>query len=69
MKMSEDSIVMDRFIFRFEHFERSLFELNLKKRQLGEEGKEFMQILRNVVGVVGYDYIKGLIDERVSYSI
>jgi hypothetical protein len=28
-----------------------------------------MIILKNVVGVVGYDYIKGLIDERVNYSI
>jgi hypothetical protein len=62
MRMSDDVTVMERFVFKYEQFERSLFELNLKKRQLGEDSQEFISILRNVINIVGYEYIKGLVD-------
>lgn len=66
--MSEDYILMEKFVLKFEQFERSLFELNLKKRQLPEESQEFINILKHVVNVVGYEYTKGLVDEKISCS-
>ena len=69
MRLSDDSVIMERFILKFQLFEKSLFELNQKKRQLGEDNQEFIIILKNLVNVVGYEYIKGLVDEKISTSV
>jgi hypothetical protein len=45
---------------KFESLDRILADLS-SKRALQNESKNFINILRNIVGIVGEDYVYGLI--------
>jgi hypothetical protein len=63
MRMGEKWNVMERFMFKFESLERVASEIN-SRRALSNENKEFMEVLRLVLGLVGYEYLFGLIQEK-----
>ena len=63
MKMGEKMNVMERFMFKFESLERVASEIN-SRRALSQENKEFMEVLRLVLGLVGDEYLFGLIQEK-----
>jgi hypothetical protein len=63
MVISEQYNVMEKFMFKFESLERILSDIN-SKRTLHNDSKDFINIVRNVVGVVGEDYVYGLIKQK-----
>ena len=50
-------------MFKFESLERILADLN-SKRTLLNDSKDFINIVRNIVGIVGEDYVYGLIRQK-----
>jgi hypothetical protein len=63
MVLSEQYNVMEKFMFKFESLERILSDLN-SKRTLHNDSKDFIKIVRNVVGTVSEDYVYGLIKQK-----
>jgi hypothetical protein len=55
--------VMEKFMFKFESLERVVADMN-SKRALLNDSKDFINIVRNIVGVVGEDYVYGLIKQK-----
>ena len=52
---------------KYEFIDRSFFDSNSRKKQfLLGENKEFLHIVKNVVDMVGLDYVRGVIEEKVS---
>lgn len=47
-------------MFKFENLERVATEIN-SRRALSNENKEFVGVLKLVIGLVGEDYLFGLI--------
>ena len=47
---------------KYEFIDRNFFDANNRKKQyLMEDNKDFIHILRNIIEIVGVDYIKGLV--------
>lgn len=55
--------VMEKFMFKFESLERILADLN-SKRALQNDSRDFINITKNMVGIVGEDYVYGLIRQK-----
>jgi hypothetical protein len=61
-RMGEEMIVMEKFMTKYEFIDRNFFDANNRKKQyLMEDNKDFIHILRNIIEIVGVDYIKGLV--------
>jgi len=43
--------------------------VNSKKRgNLTEDAHEFLFVLKNIIKIVGIEYVKGLVEEKTSYG-
>jgi len=63
MVSAEQFNVMEKFMFKFESLERIVADIN-GRRTLQNDSKDFINIVKNVVGVVGEDYVFGLIKQK-----
>ncbi len=63
MALSAQFNVMERFMLRFESLERIAADVN-GRRAVGNESKEFISLLKNVVNIVGDEFLYGLVQQR-----
>lgn len=50
-------------MFKFESLEKISADIN-SRRALSQDNKEFVNVVKNIVGCVGEDYIFGLIQQK-----
>ena len=51
---------MEKFIYKFEVFDRFLFEEKGKKKPMSADMLEFLEISASIMKMVGYGYIREL---------
>jgi hypothetical protein len=61
MGVAEDVVVMQKFMGRFDSLEKVMAEGSSKR---GQENKDFLRISALLTGVVGVDFIEGLVHQK-----
>lgn len=65
MTYADTMVVMEKFMSRFDNLERVLSEMSAKKNMtMTGDTREFLTIVKHVVGCIGEDYIAGLVCQK-----
>jgi hypothetical protein len=63
MLLSAQINIMEKFMVKYESLERIVTDIN-GRRAVGNDGKEFMNLVKNIVNVVGEEFLNGLVQQR-----
>ena len=63
MELSEKMVVMERFMGEYTHIDKATAE-GTSKRAYTQDSKDFLKISALLSGVVGVDFIEGLVHQK-----